>query len=274
MIKNKFYNEDLNLITDKTERFVVFMNDFKNGMGAWYSIFALRVLPVLLYIIPVNVVLGRMTLYYNRYIDPAFFWNGPVLMIIWVLSIVLLLVLVIIAPKAASVFEFFFGFGYLFFAFRHHLFNNILGISLLVCMIIYMLVKLFFLVVKIIGKIKFSGDAAAGIERDETGRVVQSSEEDVFFTKEKKAEDDDEVVSENDKDFLFDKTEDSSTESDDVTPITDDDFLFAKTSDSSEDDDDLRVAADDDVFFVGKKEGIEIENNRPTASADEDFFFG
>ena len=124
MIKNKFYNEDLNLITDKTERFVVFMNDFKNGMGAWYSIFALRVLPVLLYIIPVNVVLGRMTLYYNRYIDPAFFWNGPVLMIIWVLSIVLLLVLVIIAPKAASVFEFFFGFGYLFFAFRHHLFNK------------------------------------------------------------------------------------------------------------------------------------------------------
>ena len=43
------------IITDSKERFVIKVDDLKQSMGPWYSVFAVIILPFLLYIIPVNV---------------------------------------------------------------------------------------------------------------------------------------------------------------------------------------------------------------------------
>lgn len=223
--KKKFYNKDLELINDKTERFIVLMNDFKQIMGAWYSIVALRIVPMLLYLIPVNVVLARFTLYYKNHYQPDFNWDGPVLMVMWAIAMALLLVLAILLPKVASVYEFFFGFAYLFFVFKNHLYNSPVGITLLICMILFLLIKLFFLVVKIMAKIKFSGDAANHIERDESGRIVRAASEDVLYVNSEEI-DKDRPASTADNDFLFEKTDDVLTQGAEARAAFDDDYFF------------------------------------------------
>lgn len=275
-LKKKFYNKDLELITDKTERFIVLVNDFKQNMGAWYSIFALRIVPILLYLIPVNVVLARFTLFYKNHYQPDFNWDGPILMVLWAIAIALLIVLVILLPKAATVFEFFFGFAYLFFVLKNHLYNRPVGVALLICMIIYLLVKLFFLIVEIMSKVKFSGDKANNIERDETGRIVRAAGEDVLFIK----SDDREEIDKNrpsataDNDFLFEKTSEDTSQAEAAAArmAYDDDFFVGKVDDTPPEE--PNTAYNDDVFFVKEDKKPKIDKNATISENDNDYFFG
>lgn len=264
--KKKFYNKDLDLITDKTERFIVLMNDFKQIMGAWYSIVALRILPMLLYLIPVNVVLARFNLFYKNHYQPDFNWDGPVLMVMWAIAMALLLVLAILLPKVASVFEFFFGFTYLFFVFKNHLFNTPIGITLMICMIIYLLVKLFFLVVKIMSMVKFSKDAA-NIERDESGRIVRKAEGDVLFVNSEEI-DKDRPAASADNDFLFEKTDDVQSQGAEARMEYDNDYFIG---DVKENPDTTAKSAYDDDFFFEKDD--KKEKNVGLAGSDDDFVF-
>ncbi len=248
--KNKFYNEDLDLINDKTERFVIFTNDFKQMMGGWYSILAIRILPLIIFFVPVNVVLGRISRFVNMHYLPDYRWDGPILLIIWLAMMVILLLLSVFAPKAASVYEFLFGFSYLFLVFRYHLFNTVFGIVLMISMILFLLVKSYFLAVKIIGKIKFAGDEK-GVERDESGRIVRATEDDVFFVGGKERD-------------IIEKNRPVSS--------ADDDFLFEKTAESKGEIPKAKIDSDNDFFFGGNDKAQ--DNKMPIASTDDDFFFG
>lgn len=264
--KKKFYNKDLDLITDKTERFIVFINDFKQIMGTWYSVVALRILPMLLFFIPVNVVLARFTLYYKNHFQPDLNWDGPILMVLWAIAMALLLVLAILLPKVATVYELGFGFTYLFFAFKNHLFNSAVGIILLICMIIFLLVKLFFLAVKILSMVKFSGDEA-NIERDESGRIVRKTEGEVLFVNSEEF-DKNRPAASADNDFLFEKTDDVQAQGAEARMEYNSDFFFDKVDDTPEKD--AQSSYDDDFFFT---KGGDDDNNMPLAGSDDDFVF-
>ncbi|MCR5653395.1 MAG: hypothetical protein K6F88_06305 [Ruminococcus sp.] len=251
-LKKKFYNKDLDYITDKTERFIVLMNDFKQTMGAWYTVIALRILAVILFLVPVNVILAHFNLYLAQHYIPDFNWDGPILMVMWGFAMVILILLAILAPKAATVFEFVFGTAYLVFVLKNHLYNSALGVTLLITMTLFLLVKLFFLVVEIMAKVKSSKDAP-NVERDETGRIVRKTEGDVLFIK---------------NDDRFEKTDDVLTQGAKARMEYDSDFFFDKVDDTP--DTAAKAAYDDDFFFTKEDKK---EKNIGLAGSDDDYVF-
>ena len=241
-MKKHLANQIDNNLSD-TEQFIVKINDMKIKMGLWYSLFARRIIPFLIYIIPMNVVLENSYNIINRYY-PNDYLNGTFLYVSWIAAMVLFLGIAIIAPKAATVIEFVVGFAYLFFAFKYHIFTNALGYSLLIGMILFLLVKSVFLVFEIIRLKTFADDKKNHIERDESGRIVQAVGEEVFFTEQ----------------------EDNPDNLPEVK--SDDDVYFSNVSDDTE----LPIsAADDDFFFAADNND---SNVMPVQSADDDYFFG
>lgn len=202
------------------EKLVISINDFKQKLGFWYSLFALRILPVMLYFIPINVVLEQTYLRINR-IYPNEIINPTFLTVTWIIALLLFAAATILSPKAATVIEFVFGFAFLFYVFRCNWPTNILGYSLLIGSIIFLLIKLVFIVFEIIRLSVFAGDKKNNIERDESGRIVRASDEEVFYIQE-------------------DMTTDNQ-------PKTDDEVFFAQSDDSFEADEE--APTDDDFFF-------------------------
>ena len=206
------------IITDPTERFIIGVNDFKQSAGYWYSVFALRVLPFLMFIIPVNVVLGRI----NRFLQGQFFpdiqLNKTPLLVMWIVFMVVFLAVAILSPKAATIIEFIVGFAYFFLTFRYHLYGSALGYFVLFAMIIFLLVKLVFLIFSLIRIKKFANEGN-NIERDESGRPVRVVEEDVVFTRE--TDIDPETIKVDDDVYFVD-----NDLNEDNTPMTDNDFVF------------------------------------------------
>lgn len=239
------FMNDYDTTPSEREQFLIKINDMQQRMGPWYSVLARRIIPVLLFIIPLNVVIEQILLYINRHY-PNDFINGTVLLTAWILSILVFVALAILAPKAASVVEFVVGFAYLFLALRYHLFTNILGYSLLIAMILFLVVKVVFLVFKIMRLKEFSGDKAKHIERDESGRIVRNVNEEIVFSKEQKP----------DKD---------------ASPATDDEFYFVKEDKPTKENEPV-VASDDDFFFVKNDKAKDDEN--VVSDSDNDFFFG
>ena len=75
------------IITDSKERFVIKVDDLKQSMGPWYSVFAVIILPFLLYIIPVNVIIGRVNRFiYRYYPNPELL--GTILLLAWIVVMV------------------------------------------------------------------------------------------------------------------------------------------------------------------------------------------
>ncbi|MEE3428995.1 MAG: hypothetical protein VZQ55_08540 [Ruminococcus sp.] len=203
------------------ERFVISINDFKQKLGFWYSLFVRKILPVLLYFIPINVVLEQTYLRINR-LYPNDIINSTFLTVTWIIALLLFATAAILVPKVATVIEFAFGFAFLFYALRYNLITNLLGNAVLIGLILFLFVKLVFLLFEIIRLIAFAGDKKNNIERDESGRVVRASDEEVFFTQEETIIDsnpktDDEVVL---------VPNHSNTEDYNSTSAADNDFFF------------------------------------------------
>ncbi len=222
MANTKKTNE-LEMAPSSLELFVIKIDDMEQQMGFWYSLFARRIIPFLLYIIPVNVILGRI----NRVLAPYFpgvNLNGAILLVSWIVVMLGFLALTIFAPKAATVAEYVLGLAYLFLAFRFHIHNTVVGYVLLFWMILFLLVKTVFLVFKIIRLKVVSGDGA-GVERDESGRVIRASEEEVFFVSEDKALDDESAAVASDDDVFFVKESDDIP-NDGMISDSDNDYFF------------------------------------------------
>lgn len=237
MLKNISVNENEPV---GAERFVIMVSDFKQSMGLWYSLFARKILPVLLYFIPINVVLEQVYLRINR-MYPNNFINSTFLLVTWIVAMLLLIASAVLAPKAATAIEFVFGFAFLFFALRYSLVTNALGYTVLIGLIIFLLIKLLFLVFEIIRLKTFAGDKKNRIERDESGRVIRASDEEVFFTKE-------------------DNNENN-------TPAVNEEVFFTKEDNNVNN----APAVNDDVYFTAENNA---DNNEIAADVDDDFFFG
>lgn len=203
------------------EKFVISINDFKQKLGLWYSLFALRILPVLLYFIPINVVLEQSYLRINR-IYPNNIINSTFLTVTWIIVLLLFVAAAILVPKVATVVEFVFGFAFAFYALKYNLITNLLGYTVLIGLIIFLLVKFVFLVFEIIRLSVFAGDKKNNIERDENGRVVRATDEEVFFTKEDTYSDGENKPTTDDVFFAENDTDEDS----EVSPVTDNDFFF------------------------------------------------
>ncbi len=259
-------SENNEVITDPTERFIIKLDDIKQSMGLWYSLFALRVIPFMLFIIPINVVLETIYTYVEAHFIPGAHLNGTFLLVTWIISMAVFLALTIFTPRIATIAEFLIGAAYLFIAFREHLFNNILGYSVLIGMMLFLLVKLVFLVFKIIRMRAFADDAKNHIERDESGRVVRKTGEDVFFTKteDEPAPGEDGVHVAVSDDVFYAKNDDIDTA---PSVAADDEFLFVKNDTADEE----RPAPVDNDFFFAKADDNQPE---PANAPDDDFFFG
>ena len=202
------------------EKLVIKINDFKQKSGLWYSLLALRILPVLLYFIPINVVLEQTYLRINR-MYPNDIINPTFLTVTWIIALLVFIIAAILVPKVATVIEFVFGFAFIFYVLRYNLLTNILGYSLMTGLIIFLLIKLVFLVFEIIRLSVFADDEKNNIERDESGRVVRASAENVYFADENT---ENEPVVYTDEDIVF---SDSNNENMTGTPKTEDnDFFF------------------------------------------------
>lgn len=222
MSDTKNINEN-NTAPSAMEQFVIKIDDMEQSMGFWYSLFALRIVPFFLFIIPVNVVLGRINMFLTPYF-PNVNLNGTILLVTWIVVMLGFLAVTIFAPKAATVVEFVFGFAYLFLAFRYHIYHNVLGYVLLFWMILFLLVKLVFLVFKIIRLKVVSGDVA-GVERDESGRVVRASEEEVFFVNEDNNAENESAAAASDDDVFFVK-EENEKNNEGMISESDNDYFF------------------------------------------------
>lgn len=203
------------------EKLIISLNDFKQKLGFWYSLFALRILPILLYFIPINVVLEQTYLRINR-IYPNNIINSTFLTVTWIIALLLFAAAAIFVPKVATVIEFVFGFAFLFYVLRYNLLTNILGYSLLIGLIIFLLIKLVFLVFEIIRLKILADDKKKNIERDESGRVVRASDEEVFFTEENTNIEN----SPNTNEEVFFAQSDDNSEAYDETSKADNDFFF------------------------------------------------
>lgn len=257
---------ELEMAPSPLEKIVIKIDDMEQSMGFWYSLFAKRIVPFLLYIIPVNVILGRI----NGVIAPYFpgvNLNGTILLVSWIVVMLGFLAITIFAPKAATVVEFVLGFAYLFLAFRFHLYNSALGYVILFWMIIFLLVKTVFLVFKII-RLKVAAGDEKGVERDESGRIVRASEEEVFFVKEDKNAEDEIAAAASDDDVFF--VRDDKNTDDEIAVASDDDVLFVN-EDKNAENEIAAAVSNDEVFFVSEDENA--ENEIAAKVSDDEVFF-
>ena len=263
---------------DPKEKFIIKVSDFKQSMGPWYSILGLRMLPFLLYVIPFNVVIGRAIMNIDRLFDvilPA----DTVMIIAWFASLLIFLAVAIVWPKAATVIEFLVGFAYLFFALRHHMFNSAVGIMVLIGVIIFLLVKLTFLVFAIMRFSLIRSDAE-GVERDESGRVIRPTEEDVVFTD---IVDDGGIALTDDEVVFTDALDDGAMAltddevvftdalDDGAAPATGDEVVFTDKPDDRE----QTVTVNDELVFSNVDASAVFDDSEQLSqTADDDFFFG
>ena len=267
MANNNKTNE-LEMAPSPLEQLVIKIDDMEQSMGFWYSLFGLRIVPFLLYIIPVNVILGRI----NGVIAPFFpgvNLNGTILLVSWIVVMLGFLAITIFAPKAATVVEFVLGFAYLFLAFRFHLYNSALGYVILFWMIIFLLVKTVFLVFKII-RLKVAAGDEKGVERDESGRIVRASEEEVFFVKEDKNAEEEVAAAASDDDVFF-VNEDKNAGNEVATAVSNDEVFFI-SEDENAGNEVATAVSNDEVFFV--KDDDDKYKDGMISESDNDYFFG
>lgn len=179
MEKNEINREEI--IPGKAERFIIKIDDIEQSMGMWYSLFARRILPFLVFVIPINVIIARMINFVQVHIITDARLSGSLLLIFWIISMMAFLTILIFAPKLATVAELATGCVYIYIALRAHLFNNYLGWSVLLSVILFVFVKLVFLAFKIVHMKVVAGDDE-NIERDESGRIVRATEDKVVFS--------------------------------------------------------------------------------------------
>lgn len=156
--------------------------DFKRSLGKWYTVFFKRILPFLLYLIPINIIIARtsdwLVEHYLKGIQNLLSdMRSPYFLVMWAVLAMIFLALLILAPKAATVLEFIYGIYFIFLAFKYGYFNA-LGIALIIAVAIFLFVKLLFLIVNIMYKVEYGSD---DVERGESGRRVRHSDSDFFF---------------------------------------------------------------------------------------------
>lgn len=144
---------------------------YKEDMGKWYSWFFRRIIPILVFFFPINIVAFNLYYFVGQNYLGGIYSALPqtVGLIVWIIMYLIFIAIVIFLPRAATFFEFLIGGVFFFFVFRSiTLFNegalakpiitNALGFTIAIVLGIFLFMKLVFLVLEIVYHIVFRGE--------------------------------------------------------------------------------------------------------------------
>ncbi len=259
----------------KAEKFIIKVDDIKQSMGMWYSLFARRILPFLVFVIPINVILARILNFIQVHILTDVRLSGNLLLIVWAISMIAFLTVLLFAPKLATAAELAVGFVYIYIyiALRVHLLNNLFGWSVLISVILFVLVKLVFLAFKIV-QIKIEAGDDENIERDESGRIIRASDDKVVFSEVDENEDDG-MDTTNDDVYYTEEDENAQYDYDAVeTTEMEAQVLFTENEDYTEDYENEQIdPAEDDLVFDESDEYENYDEVTPIDPAEDNLIF-
>lgn len=243
-MKDNIISNEITKSHRKRRLFLKKANDLKLNAGRWYTIFGQIIFPFFLYLIPVNVIVEWV----SCHIEPFFKdenLNMKMMFVVWVVLMLAFLTVAIVAPKATTAVEFIIGFVYLFLAFRFYLFKSSLGITLLICMILFLVIKFVFLILDILYQKESERKRRKQIEYLQKKRANRTSRKpynDYLFESVKK--DAETPVSVSDDEIRFAENENTENEH---PGLADEQFVIAEKSDEKKDE----TSSSDNDYILG-----------------------
>lgn len=168
MERPKFKNR-----TEKIQWYLDEIDSYKEDMGKWYTMFIRRILPFMLFIIPMNVFCEFVYAviadrFLSGILDSS---NMEYLTLMWIFALIVFLLILIFLPRFATFCEFVIGGWFLVWAFTAVIINTGLGYFTVITLSIFMFMKFVFLILEIIYHIVFRGEKAPTAYSDDTDVV-------------------------------------------------------------------------------------------------------
>lgn len=155
---------------------------YKEDMGRWYTWFFRRIIPFLVFIIPLNVIAFRSYEYIaSRYLRGVLeSLSSTVGIVIWLVSLLIFLAILIFLPRFATFCEFVLGITFYAFVFRSFaqfaeglvdkpIITNGFGLFVAITLGIFLFMKLVFLVIEVIYHIVYRGEKEPQAYKDGQG---------------------------------------------------------------------------------------------------------
>ena len=161
---------------EKIQWFLDEIDSYKEDMGKWYTVLFRRILPIILFIMP---LFAECKFFYqfvaDRYLSGIFSSNDltPVY-VLWPISILFFTVILIFLPRFGTFCEFILGPFYILLAFKMLYINTAFGYFTIISVSVFMFMKLVFLIFEIMYRIVFRGEKAP---------KVYQGDDDIVFRK-------------------------------------------------------------------------------------------
>ena len=158
---------------DKIAWYLDEIDCYKDDMGRWYTLFIRRILPFLIFIVPLNIVCTKIyqsvtARYLSMILDPA---SGAGKIVFWLVTMLIFLAMLIFLPRVATFFEFAVSGVFYYLAFtatyiverngqliEKGLITNGFGYFVIITLSIFMFMKLVFFVLEVMYRIVFRGE--------------------------------------------------------------------------------------------------------------------
>lgn len=160
---------------EKIQWFLDEIDSYKEDMGKWYTVLFRRILPIILFIMP---LFAECKFFYqfvaDRYLSGIFSSNDltPVY-VLWPISILFFTVILIFLPRFGTFCEFILGPFYILLAFKMSYINTALGYFTIISVSVFMFMKLVFLIFEIMYRIVFHGEQAPKVYQGDDDIVFQ-----------------------------------------------------------------------------------------------------
>lgn len=170
---------------DKIAWYLDEIDSYKEDMGRWYTVLIRRILPFLIFIVPIIVISDKIVGYViDRYLY-ALFGNsfGTLAIVAWMIALLIFLAILIFLPRFATFCEFVITGGFYYLCVKTLIdFNNGLaskplissafGYTILIALSIFMFMKLVFFVIEVIYRITFHGEKEPKAYKDDSEDLV------------------------------------------------------------------------------------------------------
>lgn len=158
------------------------IDTYKEDMGKWYTIFIRRVIPMLVFFIPMNIIGFRSYEYIAlKYFGGLFQGlSSTIGVAIWLVAMLIFLAILIFLPRFATFCEFVLGTAFYAFVFRSFnqfaqglvdkpIITNAFGFFVAITLGVFLFMKLVFLVLEIMYHIVFHGEKEPRAYKDGQG---------------------------------------------------------------------------------------------------------
>lgn len=168
-----FHNDEKPKFKDRREKIQWYLDEidsYKEDMGKWYTVFIRRVLPFLIFVIPLNIIAFRFYSFVaDRYLGGIFSSaDSTPGFVLWIISVFIFLVILIFLPRFATFCEFILGPMYIVLVFKMGtLLDTGLGYFVFISLSLFMLMKLVFLVLEVMYRIVFRGEKEPRVYHDD-----------------------------------------------------------------------------------------------------------